>query len=140
MCVPVPQNNKQVSAIKHQSGFQKEDTQMLHMAIADLCSLTPEQKLSFTRVNNFFCGLHFIVGLADTAAETIKKWESFHMDEDNTSSEAGTIRLIRSACKAIQKQCSQQAGCHIMFKAYLKAQGISIFPIAKFQGNHFNIV
>ena len=36
--------------------------------------LTPEQQLqqSVTRVNNFFCGLHFLVGLADTSAETIK--------------------------------------------------------------------
>lgn len=103
-------------------------------------TFTPDQKLSFTHVNNFFCGLHFIVGLADTAAKTLKKWESLHLDEESTNSEAGTLRLIWSPCKAIQNQCSQQAGCHIMFKAYLETQGISIFPIAKFQGNRFNIV
>lgn len=50
------------------------------------------------------------------------------------------MHLIPSACKAIQKQCSQNAGCHIMFKAYLETQGVKIFPISKFVGNRFNIV
>ena len=101
--------------------------------------LTPEQQQSITRVNNFFCGLHFLVGLADTSAETMKQWEQ---DEEGTSSNsaAGTLCLIRSTCKAVQKQCSQQAGCHLMFKAYLESKGISTFPIAKFQGNRFNII
>ena len=102
-------------------------------------SFTPEQQLSFTCMNNFFCGLHFLVGLADSAAETLK-WESLYLDGETTNSESGTLRFIRTACKAIQKQCSQQAGCHIMFKSYLEAQGVSVFPVAKFQGNRFNIV
>ena len=79
--------------------------------------------------------MHFLVGLADTAAETLRHWE-----QDEGNSEAGTLRLIRSTCKAVQKQCSQQAGCHLMFKAYLQSKGISVFPIAKFQGNRFNII
>ena len=29
-----------------------------------------------TRMNNFFCGLHFLVGLADAVEETLKLWES----------------------------------------------------------------
>lgn len=102
--------------------------------------LTPEQQQSVTRVNNFFCGLHFLVGLADTSAETIKRWEQDEEGASSGNSEAGTLRLIRSTCKAVQKQCSQQAGCHLMFKAYLESKGISVFPIAKFQGNRFNII
>ena len=82
-------------------------------------TFTSEQQLSFIRVNNFFCGLHFLVGLADAAE---------------------TLRLIRTTCKAVQKQCSQLAGCHLMFKAYLQFQGITTFPTAKFQGNRFNTI
>ena len=48
------------------------------------------------------------------------------------SSESGTIQLIRTAFKAIQKQCSEQAGCHIMLRAYVCTQGVSSFPIAKY--------
>ena len=48
---------------------------------------TPEQQLSFTHIimNNFFCGLHFLVGLADTSAETLKIWEQLHIDEESES-------------------------------------------------------
>ena len=74
-------------------------------------------------------------------AETMMQWEQ---DEEGSLQDgnllAGTLRLIRSTCKAVQKQCSQQAGCHLMFKAYLESKGISTFPIAKFQGNRFNII
>ena len=35
------------------------------------------------------------------------------------NSESGTIRLICTACKAIQKQFSEQTGCHVLFHAYL---------------------
>ena len=104
-------------------------------------TFTPEQQLSFTRMNNFFCGLHFLIGLADSSAEGLKSWEALVLDEDAvTGSEPGTIRLIRTTCKAVQKHCSQLAGCHVMFKAYLQSQGVSIFPIDKFQGNRFNII
>lgn len=79
------------------------------------------------------------MALADTASETLKQWENLHSDDD-ASSESGTIRLVRITCKAVQPRCSQQAGCHVMFKAYLKTKGVSDFPIATFEGNRFNIV
>ena len=50
-------------------------------------------------MNNFFCGLHFLVGLADAAEATVKLWEArFNSVEASTSS--GTQRLVRTACKA----------------------------------------
>ena len=57
-----------------------------------------------------FCGLHFLVALADSCSATLCQWESAH--EEETSTQSGTLRLIRTACKAVQKQCSQKAGCH----------------------------
>ena len=101
--------------------------------------LSPTERASFSKMNNFFCGLHFLVALADVSAETLRQWESLH-SEDVSAGESGTIRLIRTACKAIQKQCSEQAGCHVMFRAYVHTQGVSLFPIVKFKGNRFNIV
>lgn len=102
--------------------------------------LTSDQQASLSKMNNFFCGLHFLVALADAAAATLQNWESLHSDEDDCSSGSGTVRLIRTACKAVQKQCSQQAGCHVMFRTYLKTQRVAKFPITKFEGNIFNIV
>ena len=57
--------------------------------------------------------LHFLVALVDAAAVTLQHWESLHSDEDDRSFGSGTIHVIRIACKAVQKQCSQQAGCHV---------------------------
>ena len=88
-------------------------------------SLTEDQQLSLTRMNNFFCGLHYLDGLAD---ETLKNRKALINEEDSVT-EAGTLRLIRISCKAVQTQCSQQAVCH------LESQGVHVFPIAKFQGN-----
>ena len=34
--------------------------------------MTEVEKEQLTRMNLFFCGLHFLVGLADTAEETVK--------------------------------------------------------------------
>ena len=39
----------------------------------DMCD---EEHKQLTRMNNFFCGLHFSVALADAAEETLKLWES----------------------------------------------------------------
>ena len=75
----------------------------------------------------------------DVTSETLRQWESLH-SEEASSNELGTIRLIHTACKAVQKQCSEQAGFHVMFRAYFHTQGVSSFPIAKFKGNRFNIV
>ena len=101
--------------------------------------MSPTERASVSKMNNFFCGLHFLVAFADVSSETLRQWESLHSG-DILSSESGTIQLIRTACKAIQKQCSEQAGCHIMFRAYVHTQGVSLFPIAKFKSNRFNIV
>ena len=45
-------------------------------------------------MNNFFCGLHLLVGLADATAEALKNWEAL-INEDDSVTEAGTLRLIR---------------------------------------------
>ena len=44
---------------------------------------------SFGRVTKyelFFCGLHLLVGIADTAASTLLQWEATHFSEDPATS------------------------------------------------------
>ena len=38
--------------------------------------LTTEERDQIARMNNFFCGLHFLVALADVAVSTLALWES----------------------------------------------------------------
>ena len=89
-------------------------------------------------MNNFFCGLHYVVGLADCAEETLKLWES-HSAGD-TSNSSSTQRLIRTACKAFHHRGSQQCGTSTLFRAYMRKQGIHKIPLAQFVGNRFNII
>ena len=37
--------------------------------------LTTQEQTQISHLNNFFCGLHLIVGMADTAATTLMEWE-----------------------------------------------------------------
>lgn len=66
---------------------------------------TIEQQYSMSQMNNFFCGLHFLVALANSSAEVLKEWEAFHLNESDggSSGESGTVRLVRTVCKAVQK-------------------------------------
>ena len=70
------------------------------------------EKEQLTRMNNFFCGLHFLVGLADCAEATLKLWEETY--ELHVSGKlSGTQRLVRTACKSFHATGSQQAGCSV---------------------------
>ena len=96
----------------------------------------------FMRMNNFFCGLHFLVGLADTAEETLKTWESTFDEQDTPtySKSSGTQRLIRTAYKAFHHRGSEQEGCSTHFRTYLRHKGLTKIPLASFVGNRFNIL
>ena len=103
-----------------------------------MCEAEREQ---LTRMNNFFCGLHFLVGLADEAEATLKAWEATLEDDDGMEKQSsGVQRLIRTACKAFHHRGSEQAGCSTHFRAFLRRQGISKVPLAAFVGNRFNIL
>ena len=43
--------------------------------------LTTQEQTQISHLNNFFCGLHLIVGMADTAATTLMEWEEVHFDK-----------------------------------------------------------
>ena len=42
--------------------------------------LNEKQKTLCSKMNNFFCDLHLLVGLADSCAESLKKFELLFMD------------------------------------------------------------
>lgn len=104
--------------------------------------MTDEEKETLTRMNNFFCGLHFVVGLADSAEEVMKVWEAQHLDDYQhmSASTSSTQTLIRTACKAFHHQGSQQCGTSALFRAYMRKNGMHRLPLAKFVGNRFNII
>ena len=102
-----------------------------------------------TNVNEFFCGLHFLVGLADQAEATLKVWEGLLYGKEKVGSianggyfngESGTTRLIRTVCKSIQERGCEKSGRMVQFSTFLKEQDIVDIPLYPFLGNRFNIL
>ena len=110
--------------------------------------LSEEEHLNLSSLNNFFCGMHVVVGMADCASSTLLQWESTHFDGNVPpnrhvlvrKSEPGAIRLIRTACKALSRHGSEQSGVYQPFTAFLKQNGVYKNPLSSFRGNRFNIV
>ena len=61
-------------------------------------SLEEQQQVSL--LNNFFCGLYLIVGMADTASSVLRHWETANVTSTTGSgvivrkSESDTVRLV----------------------------------------------
>ena len=115
-------------------------SEILPDVIVNWEELSGDEKENVTRMNNFFCGLHYLVGLAECTEEVIKIWEASVTESTETFGSSGTQRLIRTACKALHHRGSQQCGSSSLFRSYLKQQGIFKIPLAQFIGNRFNIL
>ena len=113
--------------------------EILPTVAKDWENMTKTEREQLMRVNNFFCGLHFLVGLADCAEETLKVWEAKHTLQESSGS-SGTQRLVRTACKAFHHKGCQQCGSYTLFHVYLRGKGIHKVPPAHFVGNRFNIL
>ena len=110
-------------------------------------ALSCEEQQSMSTLNNFFCGMHVLVGMADAASATLCQWEATHFKEHPIhscvlirKSEPGIVRLIRTACKAFSKHGSEQSGVYLPFTSFLTSNGIKRNPLASFRGNRFNIL
>ena len=66
-----------------------------------------------------FCGLHFLVGLTDQTEASLKAWDRLLYDDRPVGSlanggyskgESGTLRLIRTTCKAVQTHGCERSG------------------------------
>ena len=61
---------------------------ILPEVMAGWSQVSETEKEHLTRMNYFFCGQHFLVGLADSTEATLKLWEESH--ELSSSESSGT--------------------------------------------------
>ena len=121
-------------------------SEILPDVISSWKDLSMEEQQQVSLLNNFFCGLHLIVGMADTASSVLCHWEATNVASTTgsgvivRSSESGTVRLVRTACKALSKHGSEQSGVYQSFTTFLLSHGVSRNPLASFRGNRFNIL
>lgn len=94
-------------------------------------ALTENQQKPISAMNNLFCGLHLLVGMADVAEDSLKKFERNFLDGKLIGSaavpelkiyhrqESGTLRLLRTSSKAFAVGEDEKNGVSLFWKAYL---------------------
>nr|XP_054749592.1 uncharacterized protein LOC129255060 isoform X2 [Lytechinus pictus] len=130
--------------------LQNYRRKILPTVVREWAHLTDLERESLSKMNNYFCGLHFIVGLADQAGQTLKVWEDMVFNGDQVGAqkvgvapkggEGGIVRLIRTVCKSIQDRGYEKSGKPVHFRAFLKERGKTLVPLAPFKGNRFDIL
>ena len=130
--------------------LQSYRMEVLSSVVDNWAELGEDEQQSISTLNNFFRGLHLLVGMADVASCTLLQWELTHFEgtvgaaalfgSTTRQSESGIVRLVRTACKALCKHGSEQSGVYQPFTAFLATNGIKKNPLVSFRGNRFNIV
>ena len=131
------------------SSFRKE---ILPDVVNDWSDMNESERKKCERMNHFFCGMHLLVSMAEQTDATLRVWENMVFGENAVGAnavcgskmgrvECGSVRLIRTVCKAVQDRGCERSGKPVDFRQYLKVvHDIQKVPLAPFKGNRFNIV
>ena len=130
--------------------LQSYRMEVLPSVVDNWAELGKDEQQGISTLNNFFCGLHLLVGMADVSSSTLLQWELTHFEgtvgaaalfgSTTRQSESGIVRLVRTACKVLCKHGSEQSGVYQPFTAFLATNSIKKNPLVSFRGNRFNIV
>ena len=129
--------------------FDSYREDMLPSAVDGWDCISSEAQTAMKAVNHFYCGLHYIVGLAEQAEAVLLEWEKLKFGQGKVGADSlpvafetkgsAVVRLIRTACKSFTHHGSEKSGCHADMVAYLKDKGIKLH-LVDFKGNRFNIL
>jgi E1A/CREB-binding protein len=104
-----------------------------------------EIKKNMTVIHNFFCGLHLMVGMADTVCASLVKFEELSCEDplaQSPSSFGTAVRAVRETCKALSRGGDEKSGCFRQWRVFCERHSNSedIQLVQNFKGNRFNIV
>lgn len=115
--------------------------EVLPQVVSNWDDMSKDEQQSMSHMYNFFCGMHLVVNMAETVSESLKLFEKAHKEEIQLSdSESGTIRLVRTACKAFERRGNEKSGYPLQFNIYLDKHGIEQNSLIHFRGNRFNVI
>ena len=108
--------------------LQEYRASILPSVISNWDQLSDNEKSILSHINQFFCGMHFIVGLADISGTALKTWDHLLYDDRPVgllahggyckNSESGTVRLIRTLCKSVQTKGCEKSGRMVDFLTF----------------------
>ena len=129
---------------KFNSLLEEYRAEVLPRVVENWAGLGVDEQASVMHMNNFFCGLHYIVGLADHAIFALHEWEKVHfpskeygatsLPQLRTTDECRTSRMVRSATKAFEKHGDEAAGAVADFRTFLDRTGTPT-PLEEYRGN-----
>lgn len=94
-------------------------------------NLTRNEQQLCSQINNFYCGLHLLIGIADVCEAALKKFETEYLDGKVVGSaqrpelqryhkaESGTLRLLRTSSKAFAMGEDERSGIFLPLKLTL---------------------
>lgn len=131
--------------------LQQYRKEILPLVINNWGDLSTDERELCASMNNFYCGLHLLVGMADVAETALKKFEETYLENKDIGSatkpelkrfhknESGTLRLLRTASKAFAMGGDEKNGVFSHWRTYLKPKKITN-RIVRFKHNRFNLI
>jgi len=89
-------SDRAATEIRFSKLLEEFRSEILPLAIEHFPRMTDDEKLSIERLVNFFCGLHPLTHMADTADSTLAEAEKAHFDAEPGGSidKITTCRLL----------------------------------------------
>ena len=125
-------------------------SQLLPQIVQNYDSLSVQEQTDLKSMNNFFCGLHLLISLAENTGKSLKMLEREKLQEDIgaaknvktkpfiKNSESAIFRCIRTVCNLFSK-APKSANCFGPFSLYLSQRNQKNI-LEQFLHNRFNIV
>ena len=110
--------------------------------------MSKKDTLPLDQMCNFFCGLHGLVHMPETAKSTFNEIEKGHYDSQfnhlcSKNAEGRAFTLISLACKSFALGADEKSICHGPFVSFvdsvLMENGFHSLPLT-IRGNRFNIL
>ena len=132
--------------------FTKLRTFLLEEFDTNWCNLSENEKERASQIHQYFCHLHVLANMGDSASKALKEYEQIltggsgkmgrNLNKDFSSwndQDSAAIRSIRTACSLLASGGSSSSGCPEDFKAYLASKD-KLYKLKKFEHNRFNVI
>ncbi|XP_052089225.1 uncharacterized protein LOC127725962 [Mytilus californianus] len=116
--------------------LQDYRTTLLKENMDNFNELSEPDQLLITKMNNFFCGLHLLVNIADLMCSIFKEWEQTVMNKEVVG-ESAIIKTVREVCKAFVPVVDNKNGASLELKTYLSRINVK-FQLKPFQEGNTN--
>lgn len=146
-------SDRAATEVKFNALLQEYKENIAPLIIDNFIDLSEDEKGAIVKLLNYFCGLHTLIHMAETAQKGLLEGEKGIFADSTVPVpdpqfanvlEPGTIRLIRTASKAFAAGADEKSGVFGHFSVYsrefLKTHKLHSLPLAQFRGARFNIL